>query len=166
MTSEQELAFNTFGCGCRCLIKLSELQGKPTTNAAFLAKFLPNYGKLWGEQIGGTITSTLIDIARDMGLCTYADTRTDLKKVREIINKGCAGVIVTTDREIDANGVKHQLFHCRLFRGFDRVNGNWALWEPYQNGDEGDSVCYSDKDIEERLAHFLIFYRIDQTPQS
>jgi len=159
MTDQQERLFNTYGCGCRCLIKLSELHGRPITKAAFLARFLPKYGKLWGEQIGGTITSTLIDIARELEICTHADTRTDLSKIREIASKDCSGIIVTTDREVSEDGTTHPLFHCRLFRGF-REDSQWALWEPYQNGEERDAVCYPDEYFRLCLAHFLVFHKV------
>lgn len=159
MTAGQEKQFNTYGCGARCLIKLSEIHGRPITKAAFLELFMPTYGKIWGEHIGGTTTSTLIDMARRLDICTHADVRTDLPTVRDLVAKGCAGVIVTTDRNIAEDGSAHSLFHCRLFHGF-REDGQWALWEPYQNGDERDTVCYPDSYLRACLAHFLIFYKV------
>jgi hypothetical protein len=158
MTAEQETAFNTYGCGCRCLIKLSEIHGRPISKSDFLSQFLPKYERVWGQHLGGSITSTLIDIARDLDICTRADTRTDQSKVNEIISRGCAGVMIITDRELAIDGSTHQLFHCRLFRGFTN-DGRWALWEPYQDGTEKDAVCYPDKYLELCLAHFLIFYK-------
>jgi hypothetical protein len=158
--TEEERLFNMYGCGCRCLIKLSEIHKKPIARAAFLERFLPKYGKLWGAHIGGSITSTLIDIGRDLGICTHADTRTDLRKIREIADGGCAGILVITDREVAGDGSTHPLFHCRLFRGF-RDDGRWALWEPYQNGEERDAVCYPDEYLRACLAHFLILYIVE-----
>lgn len=159
MTPEQEAAFNTYGCGSRCLIKLSEIHQQPITREAFLEKFLPIYGKIWGAQIGGTITSTLIDMARALGLCTHADVRTDLDTVRGLIAGGCTGVLVITDRDIAGDGSTHALFHCRLFRGFS-ADGQWALWEPYQDGSDQDAVCYPDAYMRICSAHFLILYKV------
>jgi hypothetical protein len=165
MTEEEERSFNTYGCGCRCLIKLSEIHKKPITKAAFLERFLPKYGNLWGAQIGGSITSTLIDIGRDLGICTHADTRTDPRKIREIASGACTGILVITDREVSSDGSTHPLYHCRLFRGI-RDDGCWALWEPYQNGDERDAVCYPDEYLQVCLAQFLVFYRVEPTSAS
>jgi len=161
VTPEQEVLFNTYGCGSRCLIKLSELHGRPITKADFLARFLPKYEAIWkGKELGGTVTSTLIEMARELGLCIHADARTDPILVRETIRTHrISGVIVTTDREVSSGVTTHALLHCRLFRGFGRDNGNWALWEPYQDGAERDNVLYSDIDLQLRCAHFLMFYR-------
>ena len=161
MTPEQEKLFYTYGCGSRCLIKLSELHGRSISKADFLEKFLPKYDAIWkGKELGGTVTSTLFEMAKDLGLCTHADARTDPDLVRATIGTHrISGVLVNTDRDVSEGGAVHSLLHCRLFRGFDRDSSNWALWEPYQDGTERDLVLYSDQDLRLRCAHFLLFYQ-------
>ena len=100
----------------------------------------------------------LVDIARDLEICTRADTRVSPDFVREIKNqKRFAGTIIVTDRGFDQAGAAHEFFHCRLFHGFDEI-GRWLLWDPQQDG-SSRFEAFSDTDLRECLAHFVIFYR-------
>ena len=153
MTSEQESQFLLYGCGSRCLIKLSELQQRPIDRPSFIDRFATKY-PAWGQQCGITNTSALIDIARELGLCSSADTRVHKDFVRELtIAKRTRGVLVITDQLPNAEG--HQrMFHCRLLCGFRQ--DNWILWQPNQDGQEFQMLI-SPAELDQQLAHFLIF---------
>ncbi len=157
MTPHIENQFNEFGCGCRCLIKLAEYHGRGLTREQFFQRFPPSYHPVWNVRYGITMTSCLVDLAREMGLCERADTKADFTFVRKKFeeNQTC-GIIVVTERLITGDGKIDVSYHCRLLVDFDS-EGKLLLWSSFQDGT--DSVLsVSESDLLKELPHYILFY--------
>lgn len=156
----QEHQFKKYGCACRCLIKLREIHQKPISTTDFIAQFYKCYEKTWKEKCGGTMTSIVIDLARELRLCTDADTRTDQNHIKNKLNE-TYGVLVFTDQEKQKDGTFLPNYHCRLIRG-RQANDVWELWEPYADGTCRDFVPRSFEELKQEGAHFLLLYWVDE----
>lgn len=159
MKTEQKIQFDAFGCACRCLIKLCEMHGKPISEEKFLSVYFERYRTTWEKKCGGTMTSMVIDIARELELCTDADTRTDQQFVVSQFGK-TFGILAITDREKHDAGTFRPNYHCRLIQGRAAADV-WELWEPYSDGTSGDCVPRSFAELEKEGVHFLLLYWVE-----
>ena len=154
MTPQQEAQFNLFGCGSRCIIKLAELRQKPITKAEFIDRFAPKY-PAWNTECGGVTASDIINITRELGLARTAEALGDPAKVRQLAESTPApGVLILTEREPAPDGGWGELHHVRLLRGF--AADKWLLWDPSQDGRDVDNRPFTEAELEERRAHFVV----------
>ena len=156
MTAEQILDFNKFGCGSRCLMKLSELYGKPINKEEFCQKF-STYFPYPETQYGGTVVSSLIDIARHMGICNgFADTSVDPELCKAaFLNRQTRGVFLITEREKDKNNEICINHHCRLLLNWE--DDKLLVWHPNPDGTEREMTLEKEQ-LPERLANFVLLY--------
>src|SRR4051812_2816575 len=107
---------------------LAELLQKPMSKADFIDRFAPAF-PAWNGQCGIIGLSGLIDICRELGLATGAESFRGRVKVRELAENGkTRGVFVLTERVQGQNGDWGDLFHIQLLRGF--YADRWLLWHP------------------------------------
>ena len=119
--TEDEM-FRKFGCGCRALIKLCELKGKPITQEYLIEKFRPHFGKRWETQLGITATSDLIYMAQNLEICNFADTHVSINYVRERLRKqDTEGIFLITDNWFNQDGeLLEPFYHCSLLLQIDQ----------------------------------------------
>jgi hypothetical protein len=154
MTPEQEANFISFGCGSRCIIKLAEWQNKPISRETFIDHFAPRFAS-WANQCGIVSASDIVDITRELGLATGAESLRGRPKVRQIAEAHqTRGIFVLTERGQGADGNWGDYFHIRLLRGF--AGDCWLLWHPDQNGQDFDNLPVNENELEAQLAHFLL----------
>lgn len=123
MTPEQQDQFNKFGCASQCVIMLSECHQKPLSQDEFAARF-DKYFPSPDRRYGQISTSGIIDICRDLGLCSFAQSLRCLDRIREFLQKSQAsGIFMFTDR--DFNNPQACVYHCSLL--LDHTDAGWTF---------------------------------------
>ena len=159
MTHNHQADFDKYGCGSRCLIKLAELHQKPITKAQFCQRFESLFPQ--SKTFGGTVTSTLTDIARKLELCIQADTMVSKCLIKQLrAEDGFSGALMITERQRMKDGSLPMVHHCRLLLRFDEL-GRWLFWHPEPNGTAIDPYPLTELEIDEQVPHFLVLYSIE-----
>ena len=120
------------GAACRCLLRLRENQGEPgISDAAFIARFLPRYPE-WKERPGATDTLMIIEIARELGVASHADTFVEYDRVLAEHRAG-RGVLLATARapqevEIASTAQRHIMLLVEM------SDDHFTAWCPYASG--------------------------------
>lgn len=81
MTPEQEKQFNIYGCVCRCLIKLSELENKEITKEEFINRYANRYSN-WSTMLGVADKSRASELAKELNLCSNTQNINDKDKIK------------------------------------------------------------------------------------
>jgi len=119
--TEDEM-FRKFGCGCRALLALYKIKGFEITQEELIEKFRPHFGDRWKTQLGISFTSDIIDMARNLGLCKFADTHVSIDYIRERLqNRDTEGIFLITDNWINQDGeLVESFYHCSLLLSLDQ----------------------------------------------
>ncbi len=133
MTEEQEKQFEIYGCASRCLLALAHLSGNPITVTQYLDRYSLKYPH-WKErnEWGGTETSDVLDIARELNLAQHFQIYINPNEVRRRIKK-LKFVLLFTEKRENKNGLSDN-FHC-------------SLVDMRQSGDGYFAVCQVENDI-------------------
>lgn len=154
MTPEQIEKFKLYGCGISCLMKLTSIHKKPINLPDFVDKFAPKY-PIWSTQCGVTCTSMLIDIARELNICTHAETTADYLLMKNFVTEKCTtGVLIITARSVNKFDNLIENHHCTLL--LDLKANLMLRWSQYQDGTCGVCPPINQKDLQRLLPHFLI----------
>lgn len=122
---------NQYGAACRCLLRLRENEGQPNlSDAEFIARFLPNH-PTWLERPGETDATTLLEVARELGLAERLEVSSGFDRVLQEHRAG-RGILVTTEcapeqRESPAPRPSVLLLVAADEAGF-------TVWCPYPSG--------------------------------
>lgn len=101
------------------------------TDAAFLARFLPQYPE-WRERPGAADAVTIVELARNMQLASRADTFRDYDRVRAE-HAGGHGVLVQTECAPEqVETMSRARRHTMLLE--DMTEEHFTLWCPYPSG--------------------------------
>lgn len=123
---------NEHGAACRCLLRLRENQGLPgVTDAAFIARFLPRFPH-WRERPGAVDASTILAVARDLGLAERIEISRDYDQLLREHREG-RGILVWTERvpeqsESDLPARRYTMLVV------DMDAEAFTLWCPYPSG--------------------------------
>jgi hypothetical protein len=154
ITPEEEKQFLDFGCSSRCLIKFSELAGRPIKRDDFITAYRSFFPP---NKCGGLTTSSLIEVGMKMELFTVACAVRRKEKVKKALHsEGANSAFVFTDWNQAPDGVWGEVYHTQLLLGFD-PKGQWVVFHPNPDGRDMD-IHYSDQELDERFAHFLLIY--------
>ena len=155
LSQDENDALKLYGCGLRCLVKLSTTNGNPTTLEEFVQSWRGRINR-WKKHFGALATSEIIDIGREAGIFRNALTFRNQAIVRRLWDEGCSGIFVLTDFSFSSEtGRLYENFHCRMLLGFS-PDGEWSLWHPDQkNGDF--PIQRGAEDLEAQQAHFIVF---------
>lgn len=145
--------FDTYGCACRCLLRLREKRGAAIPEDAFLAQFAPLYPH-WQHACGLTDTAAICDLGRRLGLGTVQAYR-DFAKVRDLfVQPQTSGILVCVERFPDNHGQLNVLYHAMLLEQVDQHS--FTLWSPFQDGSAGVLPPFAAPQWETFLAHALV----------
>lgn len=126
------MTLDVHGAACRCLLRLRENQGEPSmSDAAFIARFLPRYPE-WNERPGATDTLMLVEIARELGVASRADTFVEYDQVLAQHRAG-HGVLLATARapqqvETASTAQRHIMLLVKM------SDDHFTAWCPYASG--------------------------------
>ena len=153
MTQEQKSDYNNkYGCMSKALRKLAERRGKPISLKAYCERcekfFHPKY-------YGALITSTLIEVGKELGLCSWAHTFVNLERAKRIVRES-SGLFVITEKFWHGEARCFDGPHARLV--LDYQNNKWVLWN---EDHEGREERLTDDDLSRQMAHFIAFDLID-----
>lgn len=155
MTPEQENQFILYGCGSRCLIAMAQDLGIKITRADFIDRFYSEY-PIWAVQCGITNTSTLIDLARKLGISHFVDTTSDWDYVRDLYSsKKLRGALLVTSRQTGPDGTLSVVHHCRWVTGYNPQH--LILWHPDASGVDIHNQPFPLSDLCQMKAHFVLF---------
>jgi len=129
MTPEQEAQFKDYGCGCRCLIALANIDGNPISKAEFIDRYSPKY-PLWQriKQCGVTNVGMIFDIAKDLGIANEFTVMINKNDLRDGVKKGfIKHLILNTERLMAADGVWGDYYHCALASPAWPSDSSWLV---------------------------------------
>jgi hypothetical protein len=153
ITPKQEYQFNLYGCVCRCLIKLSEIQNKKITKKEFINRYANRYSH-WSTKLGAADTFIAYELAKELNLCSRAKIYVNREKIKELFKQPqTRGILVFTEKSIDPNRSHEDIYHCRLL--FDITSNQCTLFDPRQDGKDY-KISVSDIDLQSLLPHFLV----------
>jgi hypothetical protein len=151
----------TYGCACRCLLKLLADAGTPTEDDDFVAAFTPIYPH-WATHCGLTDTAIICELAKRLGLAGSVQVFRDYEKVvTETKTVGYVGTLVCVER-MPLNVDDHHaglgcVYHCMLLKDIDQTN--FVLWSPQQDGSDSILLPFTRDFWDKLLAHALVLKR-------
>lgn len=151
ITKEQQ--YWAYGCIPRCVEELSKRMSISIEQTEF-SKMVEKASPMRFNQYGSIRLSDAIDLGRQFGLYTNADSLRDFKRMKELFMQDVKKVFLLTERSRNQEGELHHLYHCSLVLDFP-TSESVAIWSPLQNGQAIESVMPKDE-FENRLGHFVV----------
>jgi hypothetical protein len=123
---------NQHGAACRCLLRLLEnAGGAGISDGAFIARFLPRHPE-WRERPGAADVSTILDLARELGLAKHAEISRDYDRV---LSEHRAGRAILVYAERAPEQVESAPPAGRYVMLMVAMNEDaFTLWCPYPSG--------------------------------
>jgi hypothetical protein len=160
MTPEQKKGFHEYGCASRCLIALANQSRNPITVEQFLERYLKDR-PYWQSknQWGGTETSDVLDIARDLGLATYLQIYIDPAKAKERMKSGIKFTLLFTEKRMNEDGTWRNECHVSLVNMQNTMEGFFRVVQVTDDIKvEGDGEVLSTQEIAAAFGYFGVFY--------
>lgn len=151
----------TYGCSCRCLLKLLADAGAPIQDDAFVATFTPTYPH-WTTHCGLTDSAIICELAKSLGLARGVQVFRDYEKIlTETKAPGYVGTLVCVERfpqdVTNYNAGFACNYHCMLLKHIDQTN--FILWSPNQDGSDSVLPPFTRGYWDKLLAHGLVLKR-------
>lgn len=130
------------------------------TDTAFINRFLPRFPE-WRERPGEIDASTLLDIARELGLANHVEISRDYDRVLDEYRAG-RSVLVTTERAPEQS--KGELATGRYDALIVDMNADaFTLWCPFPSG-QSDNLPKAAREWWDRwLAVGIVLYADKKT---
>ena len=142
---------DTFGCACRCLLKLRERRGFPLSEDDFLKQFSLHYPH-WNMKCGLADTAIICELAKNMGLAIGVQAVRNYASVMQAFNENThSGILVCVERFRDNQGQLSVLYHCMLLEHIDK--SSFSLWCPFQDGTSASLPPFPVSDWDIFLSH-------------
>lgn len=109
------------------------------------------------KRFGALSTSALIEIAKEMGLCTLAFTFANPEKIKKVLSeKPGIGILLITEKRRNKERLLIDYPHCRLVLGYHE-DGRWNIWDYIGHpGHEEMEISLSDSELNEEMPHFIV----------
>jgi hypothetical protein len=137
-------------------MELQRRKGQPVLSVqALYDKFLPKY-TFWAHRPGGTNTSTLCELVRELGIAATANVFIDPSKiVQESGRPEYVGLVGMTERLPVGNGVAI-FYHALLI---DPRDADFDAWNPLADGTELNWPNLAWQKWADWKMHGLVLYR-------
>jgi hypothetical protein len=152
---------STYGCSCRCLLKLLADAGAPIQDDDFVATFTPTY-QHWATHCGLTDSAIICELAKNLGLARSVQVFRDYEKIlTETKALGYAGTLICVERFpqdfTDYNAGLACSYHCMLLKHIDETD--FVVWSPNQDGSDLLLPPFARDFWDKLLAHALVLKR-------
>lgn len=120
------------GAACRCLLRHRENQGEPgISDAAFIARFLPRFPE-WRERPGAADARMILEMARELGLASHAESFRDYDRVLAEHRAGHGVLLETEHAPAQVEPVSAVRGHVLLL--VEMNEDQFTAWCPHPSG--------------------------------
>lgn len=162
MTPDQETQFDLYGCACRCLLALAYMKGTRLTKAQFIDEYSKKeYLQHWNtlNRCGSTSTSSVIEIARGLGLALWCETFVSKAKIRITIERQqSSGILLFTERKLNTDKSLTDFAHCSLVNPILPSESSFSICQVDDWSVKLQCEDWSFEIIDQMLGHFLILH--------